>query len=53
METLSRLSDALGVEFLIDIAPKGRRVLVGKRASRAKVVEELTTEHHRLLVAVR
>lgn len=51
-ETLSRLSDALRVEFLIDIAPKGRRVLVGKRASRAEVVVELTTEHHQLLVAV-
>lgn len=51
-DTLARISDALGVEFLVDIAPKGRRVLVGKRASRAEVVEELTTEHNEVLVAV-
>ncbi len=50
--TLARLSHALGVEFLIDIAPKGRRVLVGKRAGRAGVVEELSTAHHDVLVAV-
>lgn len=51
-ETLARLSHALGFEFLIDISPKGRRVLVGKRAGRAGVVEDLTTAHHDVLVAV-
>ncbi len=51
-DTLARISDALGVEFLVDIAPKGRRALVGKRASRAEVVEEFTTEHNEVLVAV-
>lgn len=51
-ETLARISEALGLEFLVDIAPKGRRALVGKRARRAEVVEELITEHSELLVAV-
>jgi transcriptional regulator with XRE-family HTH domain len=51
-ETLARLSHGLGLEFLIDIAPKGRRVLVGKRAGRAEVVEELTAAHHDVLIAV-
>jgi hypothetical protein len=39
----------------VDLRPPvegNRRVLVGKRATRAEVVEELTTEHHQLLVAV-
>lgn len=51
-DTLARISNALGVEFLVDIAPKGKRTLVGKRANRAEVVEELTTEHNEVLVAV-
>lgn len=51
-ETLARISEALGVEFLVDIAPKGRRTLVGERASQAGVVQELTTEHNEVLVAV-
>ncbi len=51
-ETLGRISDALGIEFLVDIAPKGRRTLVGKKATRAEVVEELTTERNDVLVAV-
>ncbi len=51
-ETLGRISNALGFEFLVDIAPKGRRSLVGKRATRADVVEELTTDRNDLLVAI-
>jgi hypothetical protein len=50
--TMVRISDALGVEFLLDIVPKGTRALFGKRANRAEVVEVLTTEHNDVLVAV-
>jgi transcriptional regulator with XRE-family HTH domain len=41
METLARLSAALGVEFLVSIAPTTRRKLVGSEVRRAQVTERL------------
>ena len=44
LDTLIRLADALDVEFVVDIKPKGhRRSWVSRRAEAAKVVEKVTT----------
>lgn len=53
METMYRLSQALGIEFLVDIAPVGRQQMwVTPDAEKAEVVESLTTEDGgRILVA--
>jgi transcriptional regulator with XRE-family HTH domain len=46
IETLIRLSDALGIEFLIDIKPRNRRTSwVSSRAEAAAIVEKVTTAH--------
>ncbi len=39
-ETLAHISETLGIEFLIDIAPNSRRKLVGPAARRARISPE-------------
>ena len=53
LETLVRLSDALDIEFLVDIKPKGSRTSwVSRQAESAAVVEKVTTRNGgELLVA--
>ena len=51
METLERLSAALGVEFLVSIAPTTRRRLVGTEVRRAEVTERLGAGGAQVLVA--
>lgn len=51
-ETLGRISKALGVEFVIDILPKGQKALVERFAARAEVVERGSAEEADLVVAV-
>jgi DNA-binding XRE family transcriptional regulator len=44
LDTLVRLSDALGIEFLVDIKPKSKRsAWVSRKAEQATVVEKVTT----------
>ena len=50
-ETLGRISHGLGIEFLIDIAPKGRKTMVGSVAGRAEVVERVSSEVGNVVVA--
>lgn len=51
-ETLTRLSQTLGIEFLVDIAPHKKRRLVSKDVRKdAEVVE--TTDDGRTLIALR
>lgn len=54
VETLLRLSDALGMEFLLDIRPaNGTNSWVSDEAKAASIVETVTTDKGtRLLVAV-
>ena len=54
IETLLRLSDALGIEFLVDIRPaNGTNSWVSDEAEMAAIVETVTTEKgSRMLVAV-
>lgn len=54
VETLLRLSEALGIEFLLDIRPaNGTSSWVSDEAETAAIVETVTTEKgSRLLVAV-
>lgn len=51
-ETLDRLSEALGIEFLVGIAPRKKKVLVSKDVRRdAEVVE--FTDDGRTVIAIR
>ncbi len=50
-ETLGRISHALGIEFLVDIAPRGRKTMVGSVEGRAEVVERASTEVGNVVVA--
>lgn len=51
-ETLSRLSDTLGIEFLVDIAPRKKKWLVSKDVRKnAEVVE--VSDDGRTLIALR
>ena len=44
LETLVRLAEALEIEFLVDITPRGKRSSwVSRRAEAATVVEKVTT----------
>ena len=52
-ETLERISSALGVEFLVSIAPSRRRKLVGKEVERAEVSQRLDAHGTTVLVAAR
>lgn len=52
-ETLERISSALGVEFLVSIAPSRRRKLVGKEVQRAEVSQRLDAHGTTVLVAAR
>jgi len=51
-ETLNRLSQALGIEFLVDIAPKRKRRLVSKDLRKNAGFVEVTDDG-RVLVALR
>jgi transcriptional regulator with XRE-family HTH domain len=51
-ETLVRLSNRLGLEFVVDISPGRRKSLIGREIDRAQVVERVTTPEGRFLVAV-
>src|SRR6266571_1912512 len=51
-ETLARISRALGMEFVIDIVPKGRRGLVERLATTAVAVETGSGQYADLVVAV-
>lgn len=51
-DTLVRLADVLGLEFLVDIAPAGRRAkLVGPELKRATKVERWDSKGARITVA--
>lgn len=50
--TLNRLSETLGIEFLVDIAPRKKRWLVSKSAHDDAEVVEITADG-RILVALR
>jgi transcriptional regulator with XRE-family HTH domain len=53
-ETLVRLSDALGIEFLVDIAPAGRRPrLLGPELKRAERVDRHRSRGVRVTIATR
>jgi len=52
VETLMRISKALGIEVLLDIAPDGQRALAGKRAERAAVVQSFSSGGSSVLVAI-
>lgn len=51
-ETLSRISQALGIEFLVDIAPRKKRLLVSKNIRKEAGFMEVTDDG-RILVALR
>jgi DNA-binding XRE family transcriptional regulator len=51
-ETLARISKALGMEFVIDIVPRGRRGFVERLAGTTKVVERGSGQGADLVVAV-
>ena len=51
-ETLNRISQALGIEFLVDIAPKKKRHLVSKDIRKEAGFMEVTDDG-RILVALR
>lgn len=50
-ETLARLSETLGIEFLVDIAPRKRKTLIAKDLRRTAEVYE-TSDDGRILVAM-
>ena len=51
-DTLIRLSEALGIEFLVDIAPEGRRPrLLGRELDRADRVERLDSRGTHVTIA--
>ena len=50
-ETLARLSEALGIEFLVDIAPRKRKTLVAKDLRKTAEVFE-TSDDGRIVVAI-
>ncbi len=52
LETLIHLSQALGLAFLVNIAPAGRpQTWVTEEAKRAEVIEQLTIDGSQILVA--
>lgn len=51
-ETLIRLAEALRLEFLVDIAPRRRTALIGKKIKASAEVVEMSDDG-KLLVAVR
>lgn len=51
-DTLIRLSERLGIEFVVDIVPPRRKSMIGKEVDRAEVVERVNTPQGRLVVAV-
>jgi transcriptional regulator with XRE-family HTH domain len=51
-ETLIRLSERLGIEFVVDIIPPRRRSMIGKEVDGAEVVERVSTPQGRVVVAV-
>ncbi len=51
-ETLARLSEKLGIEFVVAIVPARRKSMVGKQIDRAEVVERVSTAKRRVVVAV-
>lgn len=50
-ETLARLSEALGIEFVVDIAPRKRKTLVAKDLRKTAEVFE-TSDDGRIVVAI-
>lgn len=50
-ETLIRLSERLGIEFVVDIIPPRRKSMIGRDFDHAEVVERVTTPQGRLVVA--
>src|SRR5438094_603170 len=50
--TLGRLSDKLGIEFVVGITPLRRKSMVGRQIDQAEIVERVTTPHGRVFVAV-
>ena len=52
VETLIRISRALGIEFLLDVAPVGQRALAGRRAEKAAVVQSFRSGGSSVLVAI-
>lgn len=52
LDTLIRLSETLGIEFLVDVAPEGRRSkLLGPELKRAERVERLDPGGARVTIA--
>lgn len=50
-ETLVRLSESLGIEFVVDIVPGRRKSMVGAGIDKAEVLERLTTRRGRVVIA--
>lgn len=52
-ETLTRLSEGLGIEFLVDIAPRGRSSLTKGQERAAGHIEKVDSGNATIVVAVR
>lgn len=50
-DTLVRLSERLGIEFVVDIIPPRRKSMIGTRVDHAEVVEKVRTPQGRFVVA--
>ncbi len=50
-ETLVRLSERLGIEFVVDIVPPRRKSMIGTQIDRAEVVERVSTGQGRVVIA--
>ena len=50
-ETLERLTAVLGLEFLVSIAPRSTRTLLGPQVRRAAVTERVSANGARVVVA--
>lgn len=51
-ETLVRLSERLGIEFVVDIVPPRRKSMIGKEVDGAEIIERVSTAQGRFVVAV-
>ena len=52
LETLLRLSEKLGLQFVVDIGPRRRKRPIASDLGHASVVEKVTTADGRFVVAV-
>lgn len=50
-ETLIRLSERLGIEFVVNIIPPRRKSMIGTQVDHAEVVEKVSTPQGRFVVA--